>query len=82
MISHQVARSVLYTPAINVSGYDKAAQVGADVAVFDLEDSVPPAMKAHARELACEWPGGDRSCISALRINSLPTLARVHRAQI
>jgi len=46
-----VWRSLLYVPA-NVEKYvEKAHTRGADVIQLDLEDSVPPAEKAHARTL-------------------------------
>ena len=46
-----VWRSLLYVP-VNVEKYvDKAHTRGADVIQLDLEDSVPPAEKAHARTL-------------------------------
>ena len=47
-----VWRSLLYVP-VNVEKYvDKAHTRGADCIILDLEDSVPPAEKAHARTLA------------------------------
>ena len=46
-----VWRSLLYVP-VNVDRYvDKAHTRGADGVILDLEDSVPPAEKAHARTL-------------------------------
>jgi citrate lyase subunit beta/citryl-CoA lyase len=46
-----VWRSLLYVP-VNVEKFvDKAHTRGADVIQLDLEDSVPPAEKAHARTL-------------------------------
>ncbi|MFN7086048.1 MAG: HpcH/HpaI aldolase/citrate lyase family protein [Burkholderiales bacterium] len=46
-----VWRSLMYVP-VNVDKYvDKAHTRGADVIQLDLEDSVPPAEKAHARKL-------------------------------
>lgn len=46
-----VWRSLLYVP-VNVEKYvEKAHTRGADVIQLDLEDSVPPAEKAHARTL-------------------------------
>lgn len=46
-----VWRSLLYVP-VNVEKFvDKAHARGADVIQLDLEDSVPPAEKAHARTL-------------------------------
>jgi len=49
-----VWRSLMYVP-VNVDKYvDKAHTRGADVIQLDLEDSVPPAEKAHARTLVEE----------------------------
>src|SRR5689334_1184031 len=46
-----VWRSLLYVP-VNVDKFvDKAHTRGADVIQLDLEDSVPPAQKEHARTL-------------------------------
>jgi len=46
-----VWRSLMYVP-VNVEKYvDKAHTRGADVIQLDIEDSVPPAEKAHARKL-------------------------------
>lgn len=46
-----VRRSDLYLPANNEHMILKAPTLGADVITLDLEDSVPPAEKAAAREL-------------------------------
>ena len=46
-----VRRSDLYLPANNEHMILKAPSLGADVITLDLEDSVPPAEKAAAREL-------------------------------
>jgi len=68
-------RSVLYVPANNRRFLEKAATLDIDVAIIDLEDSVPPAEKEGARSIA-------RQAIDALaprgievfvRINSLAT---------
>ena len=40
------------TCALHVQRYDKAAELGADIATLDLEDSVPAASKEEARRLA------------------------------
>ncbi|MPZ24334.1 MAG: CoA ester lyase [Dehalococcoidia bacterium] len=45
-------RSFLFVPAIREKMLEKAPESEADVVVLDLEDSVPPAEKARARELA------------------------------
>lgn len=73
MLSYRNARSFLYTPAIRAAGHAKAGEVHADVAVIDLEDSVPPAARVEAREAAAAWLQRERPCVSAMRINSLRT---------
>lgn len=45
-----IIRSILSVPGLRERFIDKAAQVPADVILFDLEDSVPPARKAEARD--------------------------------
>lgn len=45
-------RSLLSTPATAVDRYAKSHRSGADIAMVDLEDSVPPREKGDARELA------------------------------
>jgi citrate lyase subunit beta/citryl-CoA lyase len=47
-------RSVLTVPVIRPRFVEKAPTSGADVICFDVEDSVPPAEKANARQLARE----------------------------
>ncbi|MFC1945592.1 HpcH/HpaI aldolase/citrate lyase family protein [Chloroflexota bacterium] len=47
----KVMRSVFYIPANREDFIKKAPEMPADVIVFDLEDSVPPAEKAKGREL-------------------------------
>jgi citrate lyase subunit beta/citryl-CoA lyase len=47
------ARSALFMPASNERALEKARDLPADALIFDLEDAVAPAQKAHARELAC-----------------------------
>ncbi|MEX2238894.1 MAG: CoA ester lyase [Dehalococcoidia bacterium] len=44
-------RSLLFVPGIRENMLEKAAGSDADIVVLDLEDSVPPAEKARAREL-------------------------------
>ena len=45
-----LARSFLYVPANREKFLDKALGLPADAFIFDLEDSVPPAEKARARD--------------------------------
>lgn len=45
-----VMRSVQYVPGNNEKMVAKAPGIPADIITLDLEDSVPPAEKARARE--------------------------------
>ncbi len=50
------ARSFLFVPGHRPERFEKAARSGADAIVLDLEDAVPPADKAGAREaIARAW---------------------------
>ncbi|MBO73953.1 MAG: CoA ester lyase [Flavobacteriales bacterium] len=64
-------RSLLFSPANRPAIRDKALGAGADIVCLDLEDAVPPADKASAREAATEFltdaPGPER----VVRINGL-----------
>jgi citrate lyase beta subunit len=63
-------RSLLSTPATAVNRYANSHQSGADIAMVDLEDSVPPQRKEEARRLATEFftdPGGPAH--RAVRVN-------------
>ena len=64
-------RSLLFAPANRPSIRDKALDAGADIVCLDLEDAVPPADKASAREAATGFltdaPGPER----VVRINGL-----------
>jgi (S)-citramalyl-CoA lyase len=72
-----VPRSMLFTPATKASHFDKAAQVGADAVILDLEDSVATAAKDQARRAALNYLGSGRpsEVQTALRINAPATLA-------
>ncbi len=48
-------RSLLFVPADGGSKLDKAMASGADAVILDLEDSIAPERKAHAREAALEY---------------------------
>ncbi|WP_441246923.1 HpcH/HpaI aldolase/citrate lyase family protein [Kitasatospora sp. McL0602] len=66
-------RSLLSTPAMAVERYARSHQSGADIAMVDLEDSVPPACKEEARQLAGEFfalPSA-KLARSAVRINTI-----------
>lgn len=65
------AVSLLFVPANRPDRYEKAIASGADAVILDLEDSVPPAEKAAARQsLRDAWPA-----ISAL---GTPLVVRVN----
>ena len=70
-------RSWLFVPGDSEKKLGKAAATGADVIIVDLEDSVAPANKARARELAREWLGAHRQQVAErkfgrwVRINAL-----------
>lgn len=67
-------RSLLIMPANRADMLNKAPTYGADVLVFDLEDSVPVAEKPKARELAREFIGKHRANSSIyVRVNALQT---------
>ena len=65
-------RSLLSTPATAVSRYANSRLSGADIAMVDLEDSVPPQRKEEARRTAAAFftdPGGPAR--RAVRINTV-----------
>jgi (S)-citramalyl-CoA lyase len=66
---------MLMTCALRVQRYDKAMEVGADIAAVDLEDSVPASSKEEARRLALPFLRGDGrgGPVRAVRINGLRT---------
>jgi len=72
-------RSWLFTPATRPERFVKASQVGADVAILDLEDAVAPGDKARARINALDYLAGKPSdgVLHALRINGLDTRAGI-----
>ena len=72
-----VPRSMLFTPATKASDFNKAAEVGADAVILDLEDSVAAAAKDQARRAALNYLGSERpsGVQTAVRINSPATLA-------
>jgi citrate lyase subunit beta/citryl-CoA lyase len=66
-----VWRSMLYVPVIVPRFVQGAAERGADAIVLDLEDSVPPGEKAHARTLLAEavQQVGRRGADIVVRVN-------------
>ncbi|MDO9411683.1 MAG: CoA ester lyase [Pseudolabrys sp.] len=70
-------RSLLFVPADAGAKLDKAMASGADAVIFDLEDSISPERKAHARAACLEYlksvqPKKDRPRL-LVRINGLET---------
>ncbi len=53
--SPPAARSYLFVPGNRPERFDKAAASGAEALILDLEDSVPAAEKASAREEVVRW---------------------------
>jgi (S)-citramalyl-CoA lyase len=72
-------RSWLFTPATRPERFVKASQVGADVAILDLEDAVAPGDKERARTTALDYLAGNpaNGALHALRINGLDTRAGI-----
>ena len=71
-----VMRSVFYIPGNNEKCYPEGARTPADIITLDLEDSVPPAEKAKAREMVREnlkLAGSGGSTVYS-RINNWETL--------
>ena len=73
-------RSWLFTPATKPDRFAKAAAVGADALIIDLEDAVAPADKDSARRTALEYLSGAASPRPAriLRINAIETGAGIN----
>jgi citrate lyase subunit beta/citryl-CoA lyase len=70
-------RSLLFVPADAGPKLDKAMASGADAVIIDLEDSIAPERKAHARAACFEYlksalPKAQRPCL-LVRINGLDT---------
>ena len=68
-------RSMLFVPGDSEKKLARAAEVRADALVLDLEDSVAPARKAHARGLVNEFLSGRRQRNRTLwvRVNAFDT---------
>lgn len=70
-------RSWLFVPGDSERKLAKAAEIGADVVILDLEDAVAPEAKERARGLAGEWLAGRRGAAAGaarwVRINPLDT---------
>ena len=76
-MSLQTMRSLLFVPADGGSKLDKAMASGADAVILDLEDSITPERKEHARAAALEFLKGATGKTSRprllVRINGLDT---------
>lgn len=72
-------RSWLFTPGTRPDRFAKAAEIGADVLIIDLEDAVSPGDKPQARATAIEYlsVAAAGAASRALRINSLDTAAGI-----
>ncbi|MBF0446575.1 MAG: CoA ester lyase [Magnetococcales bacterium] len=74
ILDNRLLRSALYVPASQEKVMEKAPTLGADVLIFDLEDSVPPHGKAEARLQAQKKLGQcPEEAFWTVRINSLET---------
>lgn len=71
----RLIRSALFVPASNARAIQKAAGLGADMLILDLEDAVGPSEKEAAREAVetalSAWKGS--GAVRAVRINALDT---------
>lgn len=66
----------LYVPGNRPDRFDKAVATGADLVILDLEDAVPPADKAMAREAVTTWLAtADVACVLQVRVASADDLA-------
>ena len=66
-----VARSYLFVPGNRPERFDKACAAGADAVIVDLEDAVPLADKAAAREALAAWLSPRQPVL--VRINAFDT---------
>jgi citrate lyase subunit beta/citryl-CoA lyase len=71
----ELLRSLIFVPGNRANMLERALSFNADIIMVDLEDSVPPAEKANARDMAREWVPrlhneGKRVMV---RVNSLDT---------
>ncbi|MEM8663598.1 MAG: CoA ester lyase [Pseudomonadota bacterium] len=69
----RLRRSILYVPADNARALKKAASLGADAYIVDLEDAVAPDRKDAARQAACANDLEETGKEVALRINAAAT---------
>ena len=71
----QLLRSLIFVPGNRPNMLERARTFSADIIMVDLEDSVPPSEKAHARDLAHDWVPtlADEGQKVVVRVNSLDT---------
>jgi citrate lyase subunit beta / citryl-CoA lyase len=71
----ELLRSLIFVPGNRPNMLERALGFNADIIMVDLEDSVPPAEKVNARELAREWVPRLRHAGRQVmvRLNSLDT---------
>ena len=69
--SPPLPRSYLFVPGNRPERFDKACAAGADAVIVDLEDAVPFADKAAAREAVAAWLSAEKPVL--VRINGADT---------
>ncbi len=69
-MASRLLRSALYVPADNIRALAKAPALGADIVIYDLEDSVAPDAKAKAREALA---AAARAAPAVIRVNGAAT---------
>ena len=75
----ELLRSLIFVPGNRENMLERARDFNADIIMYDLEDSVPPAEKVNARNLAREWvpqlgkAGGKAGRKIMVRCNALDT---------
>lgn len=72
--SIRYARSYLFTPATDPRKFLKGIELGADVVVLDLEDSVALTNKINARKNLINFFSTKKPFITAVRINNIRTI--------
>src|SRR4051812_35568075 len=82
----QLHRSWLFVPGDRPERFDKAMAAGADAVIIDLEDAVPAAGKAAARDAIRTWLGrgsnpGSASTSPGTGPTTKPTYIRINAAQ-
>jgi citrate lyase subunit beta / citryl-CoA lyase len=66
-----IDRSYLFVPGNRPERFSKACAAGADAVIVDLEDAVPPAEKASARDQLAAWLSPDMPVL--IRVNGAET---------